>query len=128
LIKIKSLNIENNNLHNLQAISHLKNLQILSAGKNNLGVVAQPPLTTKQSNSSNISTTNVKLPMLPSSLKQIKLDNNHLDSIPKQIMSSSLTKLIKLDLSHNNIASLPSLISTLSSLTELNLSHNLIPR
>lgn len=119
LTNLKSLNVENNCLHILQPITKLKNLQTLSAGKNNLGIAKKDLKNTHEQQQ--------PLPSLPTSLKQIQLSANKFDSIPKQIMSNSLTKLIKLDLSYNNIASVPPLISTLSSLTELNLSHNLIP-
>lgn len=119
LTNLKSLNVENNCLHILHPITKLKNLQTLSAGKNNLGIAKKDLKNTHEQQQ--------PLPSLPTSLKQIQLSANKFDSIPKQIMSNSLTKLIKLDLSYNNIASVPPLISTLSSLTELNLSHNLIP-
>lgn len=122
LTKLKSLNIENNRLHSLEQIASLKNLQNLSAGKNKLG--GTPPA----SNENAAATINDPLPDLPISLKQIKLDSNQFQSIPKQIMSSSLTKVVKLDLSFNNIAVIPSSIGNLTSLTELNLSHNVIPR
>ena len=124
MTNLKSLNVENNCLHALHPIAKLKNLQTLSAGKNNLGVAKKSPNSTQTQQTQQ----HQPLPSLPTSLKQIQLSANKFDSIPKQIMSNSLTKLIKLDLSHNNIASVPPLISTLSSLTELNLSHNVIPR
>lgn len=128
LTKLKSLNIENNYLYSLKQISTLKNLQTLSAGKNNLG--ATPPPSPKKAvvHQKQSETKKDPLPDLPISLKQIKLDSNQFEFIPKQIMSSSLTKLVTLDLSNNNIASVPPMIGVLTSLTELNLSHNLIPR
>ncbi len=122
LTKLKSLNVENNRLHSLEQIASLKNLQNLSAGKNKLGV--KPPTSIENA----VARITDPLPDLPISLKQIKLDSNQFQSIPKQIMSSSLVKVVKLDLSFNNIAFIPPSIGNLTSLTELNLSHNVIPR
>ena len=140
LKSIKSLNVEKNQLQTLLPIAKLTNLQTLNAGKNNLGIAPQKKLESKQKSpaSKTASSTSASalasvhhhqsLPELPPSLKQLKLDSNHFDSIPKQILTNSLTKLVKVDLSHNNIASVPAQISLLSSLTELNLSYNMIPR
>jgi Leucine-rich repeat (LRR) protein len=68
------------------------------------------------------------LPSLSSSLKMIKLDHNHLPSIPKSIYAPELTKLEKIDLSNNQINEIPKEFceNLSSSLTELNLDHNLI--
>ena len=137
LTKLKSFNVENNIIYSLQPIAKLKNLQTLSASKNRLGLKPPSPSQPNQRlNKKNpsprqnqlIEEPNEPLPMLPTSLKQIKLNSNHLSSIPEQLMSNTLTKLVKLDLSQNNIAFVPPMIANLSSLTELNLSHNTIPR
>jgi len=122
LKNIKSLNLESNKLYNLRPISELSNLQNLSAGKNKLGQLPQ------HTNSSTSSTQQVPLPALPQSLKQIKLEFNNFTSIPKPLLSPTLTKLTKLDLSNNDLASVPSSIANLVALTELNLSHNSIPQ
>ena len=63
---------------------------------------------------------------LPSSLKQIKMDDNYLSNIPPSILSKSLTKLEKLDLSNNQLASIPGDISYLVALIELNVDDNVI--
>ena len=138
LKSIKSLNVEKNQLQTLLPIAKLTNLQTLNAGKNNLGIAPQKKLESKQKSPASKTASSASalasvhhhqsLPELPPSLKQLKLDSNHFDSIPKQILTNSLTKLVKVDLSHNNIASVPAQISLLSSLTELNLSYNMIPR
>ena len=65
-------------------------------------------------------------PTLPSTLKQLKLDSNHFESIPIQICDPILIKLEKIDLSRNNLAVIPPEIVNLSSLTELNLDCNCI--
>ena len=66
------------------------------------------------------------LPPLPASLKQVKLNTNHLTAVPPQICSPSLSKLQKLDLSFNHLASVPAAIGGLVSLVEINLDSNLI--
>ena len=137
LTKLKSFNVENNILYNLEPIAKLSKIQTLTAGKNRLGLKPPSPSQSNQRvNKKNPSPHQIQLsgehkeplPMLPPSLKQIKLNSNHLSSIPEQLMSNTLTKLVKLDLSQNNIAFVPPMIANLSSLTELNLSHNTIPR
>jgi internalin A len=128
LTKLKSLNVENNSLHHLLPIAKLNNLQTLIAGKNSLGIAPKQSTQKRQQQQQQQKKVVPPLPELPVSLKQIKLDSNQFMSIPKQIMSNSLTKLVKLDLSHNNIAVVPDSISNLTSLLELNLSYNTIPR
>lgn len=68
------------------------------------------------------------LPSLSNNLKIVKLDHNHLTSIPKSIYAPGLTKLEKIDLSNNQITEVPKEFceNLSSSLTELNLDHNLI--
>jgi Leucine-rich repeat (LRR) protein len=64
---------------------------------------------------------------IPSSLTELKLNNNEIVSIDEVFTLSNvvLTKLIQLDLSNNNIKSLPDgCFSGLVSLKYLNLAHN----
>lgn len=110
---LKSLNCESNLLvlnNTLAPISKLTKLQTLSLGKNKLD------------NSTNTNT--AIFPSLPPKVKQLKVNNNALITIPKQICIT--TSLEKLDLSYNNIAALPPEIGNLVSLTELVLDNNMI--
>lgn len=120
LTTIRTLNLSNNKLAKgtLIPLSKLDNLQSLTLSYNQLGVdvdgekkLVGPPL-----------------PSLSSSLKMIKLDHNHLPSIPKSIYAPELTKLEKIDLSNNQINEIPKEFceNLSSSLTELNLDHNQI--
>jgi Leucine-rich repeat (LRR) protein len=59
-------------------------------------------------------------------LKQLKVDSNFLSSVPRPILSATLTKLEKLDLSSNHLATLPTEISNLVALVELNMDNNVI--
>mmetsp|Transcript_25179 Transcript_25179/g.35480 ORF Transcript_25179/g.35480 Transcript_25179/m.35480 type:complete len:301 (-) Transcript_25179:46-948(-) len=132
LTALKSLNCDDNKLTagTLDCISGLSKLQTLSAGGNLIGKpvstqngaksTLSPQKTTTATNSSNI------VPELPPSLKQLKLDRNHLSSIPRQVVSVKLRKLEKIDLSGNNLAAIPVEISNLIALTELNLDNNAI--
>ena len=109
---LKSLNCESNLLvlnNSLAPISKLTKLQTLSLGKNKL-----------DNSNSNTSI----FPSLPPKVKQLKVNNNSLITIPKQICIT--TSIEKLDLSYNNIAALPSEIGNLVSLTELVLDNNMI--
>lgn len=137
LTKLKSLKCDKNLLHSgslSPTITKLSNLQIFSAGENNLG---QPPASATVNNSGSnrrrkdqggksMATSMTSFPSLPPALKQLKLDSNHFDSVPIQICNPALVKLEKLDLSHNNLAAIPSEIANLSALTELNLDGNSI--
>lgn len=136
LTKLKSLKCDGNLLPNgslSPTITKLSNLQIFSAGENKLGQ-AQRSSPSKNSASNRrgnnhtttTTTTTISFPSLPPSLKQLKLDSNHFQSIPLQICDPTLLKLEKLDLSQNNLAAIPSQIANLSSLTELNLDGNCI--
>lgn len=118
LTSLKTLNLSNNQLTkgSLIALSKLENLQSLLLSYNRLGVETDgekkyvgPPL-----------------PTLSSQLKTVKIDHNHLTSIPKSIFAPDLTKLEKIDLSHNSISEIPKEFceNLSSSLTELNLNHN----
>mmetsp|Transcript_11144 Transcript_11144/g.20861 ORF Transcript_11144/g.20861 Transcript_11144/m.20861 type:complete len:222 (-) Transcript_11144:2013-2678(-) len=120
LANIRNLNLSYNQLTkgSLIPLSALDNLQSLSLSYNQLGLEIEgekklvgPPL-----------------PSLSTHLKHIKLDHNHLTSIPKSIYAPELTKLEKIDLSYNRIHEIPKeFCENLSScLTELNLDHNLI--
>jgi len=106
----------------LDAVSELSKLQNLSAGGNQIGKPI-PVGAAAASPKKNKKTTTI-LPELPPSLKQLKLDRNHLSSIPRQLVSVKLRKLEKMDLSGNNLAAIPVEISNLIALTELNLDNN----
>mmetsp|Transcript_31940 Transcript_31940/g.49005 ORF Transcript_31940/g.49005 Transcript_31940/m.49005 type:complete len:294 (+) Transcript_31940:104-985(+) len=121
---LKSLNCDDNKLAagTLDAVSELSKLQNLSAGGNQIGKPI-PVGAAAASPKKNKKTTTI-LPELPPSLKQLKLDRNHLSSIPRQLVSVKLRKLEKMDLSGNNLAAIPVEISNLIALTELNLDNN----
>jgi len=108
LAELKSLNCEGNLLvtKSLAPISQLRKLQSLSVGKNRLHSEAFIPL--------------------PSKIKQLKLPNNSLATIPMQICDATLKNLEKIDLSFNNIAAVPAVIGNLTSLSDLNLDSNAI--
>jgi len=118
LQKLKSLNISENKLSagSVNSISSLSALQTLLIGKNQLGIKKNVSEKLERGGNYNI------LPDLPSGIKQLKIEQNSLTSIPMQMFS--LTKLEKLDLSCNKISIIPSEISKLINLTELNLDHN----
>ncbi|EJK46053.1 hypothetical protein THAOC_35305 [Thalassiosira oceanica] len=59
-------------------------------------------------------------------IKQLKLPNNSLATIPMQICDATLKNLEKIDLSFNNIAAVPAVIGNLTSLSDLNLDSNAI--
>lgn len=121
LVNLKSLNLEQNKLPagSLMPIAQLAKLQNLSVGGNVLGkhvVMAE-----KQASSGEAFPSE-----LPSTLKQLRVNDNFLSSVPRPILSSKLTKLNKLDLSSNQLAVVPADISNLVSLTELDLDKNVI--
>jgi Leucine-rich repeat (LRR) protein len=119
LVNLKSLNLEQNKLPagSLTQVAKLSKLQNISVGGNLLG---------KHVVSGN-STTGQAFPSdLPSGLKQLKVNNNFLSSVPRSIVSAKLVKLEKLDLSSNQLAAIPTEISNLVALTELNLDGNVI--
>ena len=99
-------------------VAKLSKLQNLSVGGNLLGkhVVSEGTRASDQTFPSE----------LPPGLKQLKINNNFLSSIPRPILSAKLVKLEKLDLSSNQLASVPAEISNLVALTELNLDYNVI--
>ena len=115
---MKSLNCDNNKLHagSLAAVTRLSKLQVLSAGGNRLGKYLKTEVNPEPE----------ALPSLPTSIKQLKLDNNHFSSLPPQICNPSLLKLEKLDLSFNLLATLPPGIAYLSSLVDINMDSNCI--
>jgi Leucine-rich repeat (LRR) protein len=119
LVNLKSLNLDQNKLPagSLVSIAKLSKLQSLSVGGNQLGRhIAAEILDASDPFPST----------LPSGLKQLKVDNNFLSSVPRPILSATMTKLEKLDLSSNNLATIPTEISNLVALTELNLDDNVI--
>jgi Leucine-rich repeat (LRR) protein len=119
LVNLKSLNLEQNQLPagSLVQIAKLSKLQKLSVGGNLLGkhVVSENPATAQTFPSE-----------LPPGLKQLKVNNNFLSSVPRSILSAKLEKLEKLDLSSNQLAAIPREISNLVALTELNLDNNVM--
>jgi len=122
LANLKSLNCEFNQLQRgtLTPVAHLAKLQTLSLGNNRLG--HDVPMDKNNPSAQQPDC----LPPLPASLKQVKLNTNHLTTVPPQICSPSLSKLQKLDLSFNHLASVPAAIGGLVSLVEINLDSNLI--
>ena len=112
LPNLKSLNCQENQIPTLGPISGLSSLQTLLAGTNVLG---KPSV--------GVSDT---VPTLPTSLKQLALDHNFFSSVPRSVVSKTLTKLEKLDLSFNQLAVLPADIGNLLSLEELKADHNMI--
>ena len=120
LVNLKSLNLDHNKLTGgtVSCLSKLTKLQNLSLGGNLLGRMIPGSSNTNP---------NTILPTLPSSLKQFKLNDNFLSSIPPSIITSQLTKLEKLDLSSNQLAAIPvEIATTLQALIELNLDSNSI--
>lgn len=101
----------------LMPVAKLSKLQNLSVGGNLLGkhVVSSGPASAQ-----------TFPPELPSGLKQLKVNNNFLSSVPRPILSAKLVKLEKLDLSSNQLAAIPMEVSNLVALTELNLDNNVI--
>lgn len=131
LTKLKCLKCDGNLLENgslSPTMTSLSNIQIFSAGENKLGL-PPAPVTSKNSRKKRLITeqgnmSTPSFPILPPTLKQLKLDSNHFESIPIQICDPSLIKLEKLDLSQNNLAAIPPEVANLLSLTELNLDGN----
>jgi Leucine-rich repeat (LRR) protein len=126
---LKSLNCEHNKLTKgsiSPSLARLSNLAVLSLGNNRLGKNAEESTTgnaSKKKVKASSATQDIILPIIPS-LKQLKLNDNQLHTIPPQICSPLLVKLELLDLSNNNIEILPSGIQHLVSLQSLNLDHN----
>ena len=120
LTSIKSLNVNENKIirGSLIPLSKLDNLQTLSLSNNRIGLERDGERTI----------VGPHLPTLSAKLKSIKIDHNHLTSIPKSIYAPALTKLEKIDLSFNQIAVIPQGFceSLASCLMELNLDNNLI--
>jgi Leucine-rich repeat (LRR) protein len=123
LVSLKSLNLEQNQLPSgsLVSIAKLSKLQTLSVGGNRLGRHAASETTRREASTSEAFPAN-----LPSGLKQLKVDSNFLSSVPRPILSVTLTKLEKLDLSSNHLATIPTDISNLVALVELNMDNNVI--
>ena len=123
LVNLKSLNLEQNQLPSgsLVSIAKLSKLQSLSVGGNRLGRHAGSETRRLEPSSNEAFPAN-----LPSGLKQLKVDGNFLSSVPRPILSASLTKLEKLDLSSNHLATIPTEISNLVALVELNMDNNVI--
>ena len=125
---LKSLNCEHNKLTKgsiSPSLARLSNLAVLSLGNNRLGKNAEESIT-GNANKKKVkasATQDIILPIIPS-LKQLKLNDNQLHTIPPQICSPLLVKLELLDLSNNNIEILPSGIQHLVALQSLNLDHN----
>lgn len=120
LTSIKLLKLDSNKFMkgSLQPISNLSNLTTLSLSENKLGI---------DTDKEGKKIVGQVLPSLPSSLKQLKLDLNHLRNIPPTVYAPNLIKLEKLDLSKNDLASVPvALFNHLKSLVELNLDYNSI--
>jgi Leucine rich repeat/Leucine Rich repeat len=111
LTQLKSLNCQSNQLTSLKSISNLAKLQNLTAGNNSLGLNGEDG-------------TMGPLPSLPSSLKQLLLDQNSFSWIPLSVVAENLTKLERLDLSNNKIEILPDEIENLVQLEELKLDRN----
>ena len=112
LPNLKSLNCQENQIPTLGPVSKLSSLQTLLAGSNVLG---KPCVGVTEA-----------VPTLPASLKQLALDHNFCSSVPRSVVSATLTKLEKLDLSYNQLAVLPADIGNLVSLEELKADHNMI--
>ena len=113
LLELKSLNVEQNDLHAgaLSGLESCKKLQTLIASRNQLGV------STEGSSASQ--------PLrLPSSLRSLALASNAFYAVPRDILSSSFSKLERLDLSDNRLASIPPELSLLINLNELVLDGN----
>jgi len=124
LKELKSLNCDDNLLTNtselshLAQISHLTNLQTLSLGRNK---IKYPTMAISDDGKFTFT--------LPPKLKQLRLNGNEFESIPKQILTpnnTTATTLEKLDMSYNNLACIPIEIGNLTSLTELLLDNNVI--
>jgi Leucine-rich repeat (LRR) protein len=111
LTQLKSLNCQSNQLTSLRSISSLEMLQNLTAGKNSLGLNEEDGISGP-------------LPSLPSSLKQLILDQNSFLWIPRSVVAKNLTKLEKLDLSNNRLEVVPDEIKNLIRLEELRLDRN----
>jgi len=140
LMDLKSLNVEQNKLPmgSLHSIPKLTKLQSLSVGGNLLGKQMKfeegkvggrgsgPPVRAVTTTTSSSASLQPFPENLPSGLKQLKVNNNFLSSVPRPILSSKLTKLEKLDLSSNHLATIPPEISNLLALSELNLDQNVI--
>ena len=125
LSSLKTLNLDSNKLTrgSLSALANLNKLQNLSAGGNQLGQARN-----KSPKAGNKNTPQPDpLPLLPRSLKHVKLDSNWFTSVPPQICNPNLTRLEKLDMSFNSLAALPASIGQLVALVEVNLDSNQLP-
>lgn len=105
---LKSLNISNNGLSNVQGISVLSKLEKLNLD-NNPNLVA--------------SSLNDELPLL-SDLKELSIQNSNLPYIPYDVFN--LSSLERLDLSNNNIELISFEIKKLKRLNFLDISNNTI--
>ncbi len=120
LKNIKTLKLESNKLKkgSLRPVSDLSNLATLTLSNNKLGLETDDE--GKQIRAEG-------LPPLPQSLKQLKLDSNYFQSVPRAIYAANLIKLEKIDLSRNNLAAIPEdFCIHLKSLVEVNLNNNSI--
>ena len=111
LTQLKSLNCQSNQLTSLKSISNLGKLQNLTAGNNSLGLNGEDG-------------TSGPMPSLPSSLKQLILDQNSFSWIPPSVVAKNLTNLERLDLSSNKLEIIPDEIENLAQLEELKLDRN----
>eukprot|EP01132_Coremiostelium_polycephalum_P010220 gene10220-12534_t len=106
-VKLKTLNISNNNLTKLPIdIFQIPTLEVLRVSNNNIDDNGIPKLITS------------------TRLRQLDLRKNHLTTIPEGIIN--LVELQVLTLQDNQISNLTSDIQKLTSLTELNLNGNQI--
>ncbi|KAL7516430.1 hypothetical protein ACHAWX_001448 [Stephanocyclus meneghinianus] len=106
LKELKSFNCDENALtsHELTPLSNLTKLQSLSLGRNRLENPSNRPF-----------------PVLPNTIKILKIHGNSLSSIPKQMCDQSMKLLEKLDLSFNNLAAVPAEICNLGRYIECQL-------
>ena len=123
LTELKTLNLDGNKLvaGTLSVAAKLSKLQKLSVSGNRLGQMpADHHKKTPQ-----VASPDVMLPPLPSTLKEVAMAQNSLQSIPQSLVSKSLQRLEKVDLSGNQLASVDSLW-VLSNLVEIQLDDNVI--
>ena len=122
LTELKTLNLDGNKLvaGTLSVVAKLSKLQKLSVSGNRLG---QMPADQHKKNQ--VASPDVMLPPLPSTLKEVAMAQNSLQSIPQSLVSKSLQRLEKVDLSGNQLASVDSLW-VLSNLVEIQLDDNVI--
>lgn len=133
MTKLRTLDLSKNKLQQLVGISELKELKSLNCDDNLLNCAAIAPVSTLSKLQSLSLGKNqlgnngyASFPEMPSKIKTLKLHNNAISTIPKQIVDCKLRVLEKLDLASNNLASIPKEIMNLVALTELILDNNVI--